>query len=158
MSFVVAPSNELLLHFRDDRNKHATVKMYIAASETNPAGGHAASISTAAAALSDAALYETEILIIAEQNTAPTFGTSPYDRPSDKAQYEFSTADGSIIHMQIPAPLATQFSDSWAVDPADSLVTTFVSAMRSNAVNQEGNAILALLPSHRRRPPRRKVQ
>jgi hypothetical protein len=158
MAFVVAPSNELLLHFRDDRNKHATVKMYIDAGETNPATGAPSTISAAAAALSDAALYETEVLIIAEQDSPPTFGTSPYDRPSDKAQYEFSTADGSIIHMQIPAPLATQFSDSWSVDPTDTLVGNLVTAMRANAVNQEGNAVLALLPSHRRRPPRRKVQ
>lgn len=158
MAFVVAPSNELLLHFRDDRNKHATVKMYIDAGETNPATGAPSTISAAAAALSDAALYETEVLIIAEQDAPPTFGTSPYDRPSDKAQYEFSTADGSIIHMQIPAPLATQFSDSWSVDPTDTLVGNLVTAMRANAVNQEGNAVLALLPSHRRRPPRRKVQ
>jgi len=106
MAWVLAPSNKLVLHFEDDRGKHSVMDLFVDNSVTDPAGTGPAAISTAAAALSDSALYETEIQIVAEQNTPASYGTSPYDRPSDKAMLPFHAADGSIAHIQIGAPLA----------------------------------------------------
>ncbi len=158
MAWVVAPSNKLVMHFRDDRGKHSVVEMFVAASEVDPSAGAPAAISAAAAPLSDAALYETEVMIVAEQSTVPAFGTSPYDRPSDKAAYEFTCADGSIIHLQIPAPLALQFSNAWDVNLLQTQVVNLRLAMNANAKSQEGAAVVGVLNAHRRRPPRRKVQ
>lgn len=158
MAFDLNPSNVLQLLFRDANGKHASMKMYIDSGETDPSAGGAAAISAAAAALSDSALYETQILIVAEDSSAGPATSGDYDRPSDKALFRFNTADGTIVHQQIGAPLNTVFSNAWDVDALDSGVAAYIAAMITNCTTQEGAALIAFDGGNRRRPPRRKQQ
>lgn len=157
-AFALALSNVLELLFEDDNGKHASMKFFIDNTETDPAAGAAAAISTAAQNISNSALYETNILIVAEDADAGDPTTGPYDRASDKAALTFSSADGTPVILQIGAPDESIFLDAWEVNPANSDVVALVDAMTTNAVTQEGSAILGLRKGNRRRPPRRKGQ
>lgn len=156
MAWVAALTNTLVLKFKDDTGKHASMKFNIDPSEVDPDGGAASAIGDAAAAISDSALYEREILIVAVQNTPPTFGSTPYKRAADKAAYKFSGVDGTKVHLQIGAPLALNFSNGWDIDPANSTVTAFINAMKTNAKTEGGAAIAAFSGGTRRQPPRLK--
>jgi len=158
MSFALAPSNRLVLHFADENGKTATMDFYVPNTVTDPTATGPATISSTAQALSDSALYETELMIIAEDPTPGTPDSGPYDRPADKAALRFGTADGSFINLQIGGPYATIFSNAWDVDPSNALITALTTALVDNGVNQEGAAIVAFDQGHRRRPPRRKGQ
>lgn len=158
MAFVAALTNLLLLHFRDDAGKHATMKMNLATSETDPSSGGANTISAAAQAISDSALYETELLIVAVNNSTPSYGTSPYGRPADKAAYKFTGGDGTKVHLQIGAPLALNFGNAWDINPAATAVAAFIAAMIANAKTEGGTDIKAFAGGTRRRPPRLKKQ
>jgi hypothetical protein len=158
MAFVAAVTNLLILHFRDDAGKHATMKMNVVNTDTDPGSGGPASISTAAQAISDSALYETELLIVALNNSTPSFGTSPYGRPADKAAYKFTGGDGTKVNFQIGAPLALNFSNAWNIAPLQTQVAAFIAAMIAHAKTEGGAAITAFAGGTRRRPPRLKKQ
>lgn len=158
MAFALAPSNRLILHFEDDNGKHSTMDFYVPNTDTDPAGGGPAAISVAAAAISDAALYETELMIIAENASPGSPTTGDYDRPADKAALKFNAADGSFVNMQVGGPKAAIFSNAWDVNPSGTGMPALIAAMVANAVTQEGEAITSFHEGHRRRPPRRKGQ
>jgi hypothetical protein len=158
MSWVAAPTNELLLHFKDDNGKHSTMRMNVATSETNPSGGGAATISAAAQAITDSALYETELLIVAIWNAAVTPTTGPYDRPADKVQFKIKADDGSHVTLNVGAPIAAIFSDAWNVNFGNSLVIALMTALFAHANTAGGASFAAATQGVRRRPPRRKGQ
>jgi len=158
VAFALEISNILELLFRDYGGKHSSVKIYVDSGVVDPSSGVADEISSRAQALSNSALYETNILIAAEDDDPGDPTDGPYARPADKAQLVFSTADGPPVILQIGAPDESIFLDSWTVNPGNADVIALVDAMKENAVTQEGGAITALRKGNRRRPPRRKGQ
>jgi hypothetical protein len=158
VAFIAALTNVLLLHFKDDAGKHSTMRFNVDPSETDPASGGAVAISAAAQAISDSALYETELMIVALNSTTPTYGTTPYARPADKAAFRFTGGDGTKVHLQIGAPLALNFGNAWDINPAETHVAAFIAAMTADAKTEGGSAIKAFAGGTRRRPPRLKKQ
>lgn len=158
MAFVLAPTNELLLHFKDASGKHATMRFNILNTQTDPAAGAAAAISNAAQTLSESALYETEILIVGIDPSPGSPTTGPYDRPSDKAAFKVKWSDGSHSTLQIGAPVSSDFSNAWDVDFTDPGIVNLVAALQANAKSAGGAAYVAVTQGQRRRPSRRKTQ
>lgn len=159
MSWVTDPTNQLLLHFLDDAGKHATMSFNVGSGDTDPGAGGPSAISDAAAAISESALYETEVLIRAS-NTAPGTPTQgPYARPADKAAFVFSANDGTRPRLEIGGPNEDIVgTDSWTVDPTNAAVIALVAAMNTHATTASGGGITGLIKAQRRRPPRRKGQ
>jgi hypothetical protein len=147
-----------MLHFVDDAGKHATIKFNIPNTSVDPSSGSPASISADAQALSDSALYETEILIVGVNNSPGSPGTGPYDRPADKAALVLNAADSSKVHLQIGGPKAEMFPNAYNVDPTVTDVAALITALKTNATSAEGAAITSFAYGYRRRPPRRKGQ
>jgi hypothetical protein len=71
------------------------------------------------------------------------YGTNAvYPAVEDKAIFTFQTATGGIHRLQIPAPKSTIFlADGETVDPANTDVVAFVSAVIANAVTRNGEVI-----------------
>jgi len=155
--FALTAVNTLLLHFKDDNNKLATMRFNIDVSETDPSGGAADAISTTAQAISLAALYETEIQIVAVNTDAVTFGDTPYGSSGDKVSLEFGNSeDGTITRMQVGTPLDTIFTDAWDVGPETGPMAAFLTAFLNHAQSETGQTLTFFRGGHRRRPPRLK--
>jgi hypothetical protein len=159
MAWVLAPTNELLLHAVDESGVQATTKYWLANTETDPEAGGAAAISAAVQNMSADAIYLVEILRRAVWDAPVTPTDGPYPRAADQVKLDFVGADGSSTIMSVPAPNET-ILDSGAlfVDPADTALAAFVAYVIANCVSSEGASLIALTRGYRRRPPRRKHQ
>lgn len=70
------------------------------------------------------------------------YGTNAeYASVEDKAIFTFQTPTGGIHRLQVPAPIAAIFmADGETVDPANTTVVTWVSAVIANVVSRSGEA------------------
>jgi hypothetical protein len=159
MSFVLAPTNELILHFVDRKGKHSTSVYWLDPSEVDPLGGAALAISSKAQAVSSAALVSVEIKRVAIESSPGTPGTSAYQRPADKAKFVFSGSDGSPVIIEIGAPIETDF-DTGTIDilATDTNVSAFIGEVLTNCRTAENQSIRSYTSGFRRRPSRRKHQ
>jgi hypothetical protein len=129
--------------FRDAKGNTGRVSFFVASS------GTALTQQTAAAAVIDAmfplsnAIVQAAIGPSTSTRVEVTYGTnSVYASIEDKAIFTFQTATGDIHRFQVPAPVSGIFlADGETVDPANTLVVAFVSAVIADAVSQSGQAL-----------------
>jgi len=80
----------------------------------------------------------------------PTDG--PYDRVQDKMLMEFRASDGSTVKFNLPTINEGMLeSDEVTLDPTATEVVTLVNLLLANARDSEGNSLVALTKTYRRR-------
>jgi hypothetical protein len=132
-----------VLTYRDAKGNTARVSYYVASSGTQATQATAAAaVSTSITALSNAVL-QAAIGPATSVRQEVVYGTnSEFPTVEDKAVFTFQTADGAIHRFQIPAPQSAIFlSDGETVDPANTAVVTFTSAVIANCVDVHGTVI-----------------
>jgi len=160
------PATQYRLHFQDFVKKVATMAYWLAGVITDPTVVGPTQLRTKTAAVSDAALFEGELINRAERADDISPGTmtdTPYASMPDKARFEFVASDGSTAKMQLPTPLSTIMlsSDNTHVDMSNTDVAALVAYIQ-NATNKIctsagiplTNAVAK--PAFRRRPTRLK--
>lgn len=129
--------------YRDAKGNTARTSFYVASTGTLTAQNTAAlAVLTALDALTNCALASATGP--ATNPALPVvYGTNAaYPSVEDKAIFTFTSAVGSIHRFQVPAPLAAIFlADGETIDPANTLVTAFTSAVVANTVSRDGVAI-----------------
>lgn len=139
----MAGGQKQTITWRDAKGNTARSTFYVAS------GGTLASQNTAALAIINAMAPLSNAVQQAYNGpanapaTEVVYGTNAeFASVEDKAVFTFQTATGSIHRFQIPAPIAAMFlADGETVDPANTAVVTFTSAVVANAFTRGDEAI-----------------
>lgn len=130
--------------WRDIKGNTARNRFYVSSGGTTATQKAAAqAVATAETAISNAAFQGANGPFT---NTAvpALFPGSPatYNTVEDKAKFVFEDAGGGRHNFEVPAPVDTIFlADAETVDPANTDVVGFTSAVIANCTNQFGDAI-----------------
>jgi len=129
--------------FRDAKGNTARVSFFVDSGGTAiTQHAAAAAVITAMEALSNA-IVQAYKGPATNPSIAVVYGANAtFASIEDKAIFTFLTADGSTHRYQIPAPLEAIFlADGETVDPSNTAVTAFTSAVVANTVGRTGTAI-----------------
>jgi hypothetical protein len=157
MGWVTEPGVEVVYGFTDRSGHRATMHVYMDNTETDPTGGGAAAVGSAAQGISNDALVSVECRVRASEDDPGVPTDGPYCRGADKALFVLTTEDGSTVNLQIGAPNEGIFdSGALEIDFADAAVIALMDALIANAVTAEGDDITGAKRGYRRRPANRK--
>lgn len=144
--------------YRDDKGQTSSVKMFILGDTQADAATVAGDIKTAMDALTNAASGGARGALTTSPAVNSYGANAEYERIETKAVLVFQTSTGALHRYRIPAPKSAIFmADGETVDPANGLVTAFVTAMLAGAASRDGVALasyiggtLAFSPMQRR--------
>lgn len=146
--------------YRDAKGNTARVSFFVANTGTTATQFTAANTVNAAIDALTNAVVQSAIGPATGPRQEVVYGTNAtYAGVEDKAIFTFQTSTGDIHRFQIPAPLASIFlADGETVDPTNTAVVAFVSAVVANCVSQNGEAItFGAFGTRIRRKMRRKL-
>jgi hypothetical protein len=128
--------------WRDAKGNTARTSFYVAGANAGAQAVAANNIFVTLGPLTNAAFQSSSGPETAAPIEVVYGGAATYENVEDKATFTFQTASGAIHRYRIPAPVAAIFlADGETVDPANTAVVAFVSAVIANAVDRNGNAI-----------------
>jgi hypothetical protein len=159
MAFTEAPARRFKMHFVDDVGKPASVQVFVATSESDPAGGGCATLAAAAAACSADALVSQE-LIISGLNDSPGSPTDgPYARGADKLKLWIRASSGQDVSLEIGSPQESVLAAGKVnVDPTNTAITNLIGGLITYGCDASGDSLKALQRGYRMRPSRRRHQ
>jgi len=131
----VADSTKVVVTWRDKFLRITKVVLYVASTVVDPNNTIITGLIALMKAINEA--YPTEASTGIAETFTGTFGTGGYSTCEDKAQMALVSSEGLSSNYKIPAPVVGIFeSDTYTVDPANTLVTAWITAMSTYAVGQ----------------------
>jgi len=128
--------------FRDAKGNTSRMSFFVDGATAALQATAAVAVITPLQALSNAIISSTS----GPATGVPTevvYGTAAdYQSVEDKAIMTFQTSTGDIHRFQVPAPLASIFlADGETVDPANTLVVAYNSAVNANVTDRHGSLL-----------------
>lgn len=128
--------------YRDSRGFTSTIKFRVTGTDANSEATSAQAVITTISALTTLALQSQHGAANLNSTEAVYPTPATYQDVEDKANFTFQTASGALHNFKIPGPKAAIFlADGKTVDPSNSLVTAYTSAVIANCVDDVGNPI-----------------
>ena len=126
--------------FRDAKGNVSTTRLFV------DTAAHAAAIRAALDALTNASLNAAHGIDAISPLPATYGAAGQFQSVEDKAHLTFTDASGQAHRYSVPAPLAAIFlADLETVDPANSLVGAFSTAILAGAFSRNGIAVTAFI-------------
>lgn len=146
--------------YRDAKGNTGRVSFFVdGGTSANAASTAAGTVITAMNALTNAVLQSAvgPSLVVQQEVVYGTNAT--FASVEDKAVFTFQTATGDLHRFQIPAPISSIFlADGETVDPANTAVVTFVSAVIANCLSRNNQVLgFGAFGVRQRRKIRRKL-
>lgn len=128
--------------WRDARGFTCKTTYFVGGASVGAEATAAQAVATAAAGISNCHLQQANGPYVFTPTEAVYGTAADYADVEDKAQFTFQDSVGNFHRFTVPAPLAAIFlSDGKTVDPSNTGVVAYTSAVIANCLNRNGSAI-----------------
>lgn len=153
MAWVAAGADKLLVKFKDAAGRVSTTGVYVAPGSANPQATGPAAIVTGLAGISDAVIFNAELLKYAVDDAAGEPEEDPYDRPTDKLELKCIGDDGVSTTITLPSPKEVYYNDDKetiadVVGPAK----TLLDLIEASCVTADGSPLAGIVRARRMVP------